>query len=166
MNTFPTTPSTRRLAIVSETGHGGSGYLSDSLLASAGIDRSTCFFGYVSPRPGLKFDSAEVQASLVQLKADLLQFKPHFILILDRFGFALRTLAGEKRSVDNWRGSLFISNWIGEPVKCLCTYHPSRLQVEYGLTGVARFDYQKAARELKTDNLVLPVRNIRVLLPD
>lgn len=155
MNTFPTVTPTRRIAIVYETAPGASEYLADSLLASSGIDREACFIGTVSPRPGLKFDSPEVQASVSELETDLLNYKPHFVLILDRFGLALRVFSGEKKSVDNWRGSLFMSNFAG-PVKCLCTYHPSRLQVEYGLTGVARFDFARAARECATDALDVP----------
>lgn len=194
MNIFPSLLSSRRLAIILETDAGGSAYLSDSLLASAGIDRNACFFGTISPRPGLKFDSSEVQTSLAQLKTDLCRFKPHFVLLLDRYGMALRAFRGDRLGVDDVRGYLFESDFLGDAlecdcqdddfkgsretdwecdvcqntywrtVKCLATYHPSRLQMEYGLTGVARFDYQKAARELKTDTLNWPTRVIDVEL--
>lgn len=159
MNTFPTHTSPRRLAVVAEFPMGAHQYLIDSLLASAGIDREACFIGSLSPRQGLKFNSPEVQESARQLEAALVKFEPHFILGLDRFGTVLRWLSGEKRSIDSWRGSLFMSTG---SVKCLCTYHPQRLTMEYGLTGVVRFDVQKVAREMKTDGLTIPTDVIAI----
>lgn len=47
-------------------------------------------------------------------------------------------------------------------VKCLATFHPAALQRDYSLTAVVRFDVAKAAREVRTDELVLPTRNIEI----
>lgn len=140
MNTFPTRPSARRLAVVFEYAPGANAYLTDALLSSSGIDRDTCFLGTLGP----------------ELATDLARFDPHFMLLLDRYGAALKLFSGEKRSVDNWRGSLLLTHYTGKPVKCMATYHPQRIQMEYGLSGVARFDFERVARELATDELVVP----------
>lgn len=137
----------RRLAIVYETPPAAYEYLAAQLLASAGIDRDRALICNLG------------DPDLVQ---KLSTYAPHFVLLFDRYGGCLKAFTGEKRGIDNWRGSLFMSTFTGTPVKCLATYHPQRIQLEYGLTGVVRFDCERAARELATDMLEVPQDNIDV----
>lgn len=101
-----------------------------------------------------------------------------------------------KASISDWRGSLFMSNFLakdvagvdistthqsGNPVggevphigpratsqiKCLATYHPAALLREAGLTGVTRFDMARAREEAQVDGLEVPKRHVTICMPD
>lgn len=142
---------TRKLAIIYEFPPAAYEYLVAQLLASAGIDRDRALICNLGDP---------------DLKQKLTAYAPHFVLLFDRYGGCLKAFTGEKRAIDSWRGSLFMSSFTDVPIKCLATYHPQRIQLEYGLTGVVRFDIERAYKELQTDDLALPVRRITVLMPD
>ncbi len=150
---------------------GPSGRLLNKLLDEVGIQREECFVGNVTQRQPprneisrFKWAGDEIQTGLASLSTDLAAFKPQFVLCLG--GTALKAMRGLKGSVDDWRGSLFVTGAVFPGVKAMATYHPARLLRESGLTGVTRFDMAKAAREARFDELRLPVRNIRLLMPD
>lgn len=162
---------------------GPSGWLLNKLLAGVGIDRDACFVGNVCQvqPPGnevsrFKWDGAEMQDGLSQLKRDLAVYQPHFCLLLGNT--PLRAFKGPgKFNISDWRGSLFMSDFgvmyskidldvpVRGPTKCMATYHPAALLREAGLTGVARFDFARAAEESRVDGLAVPQRDIQVLLP-
>lgn len=179
-NSFPISTPTRRLAIIGEAPGereqvegkpfvGPSGQLLTSFLSHAGIDRDACFVGNVTGHrpPGnkielFKWQGEEIQGGLKQLADDLRRFQPHFVLCLG--GTALRAFAGEKRSIDDWRGSLFVTS-PDSPfpgVKAMSTFHPARVLREFGLTGVVRFDLKRCAEESRSDALVVPEDYISV----
>lgn len=180
-NQFPTINAPRRIAVVGEAPGereqlegkpfvGPSGQLLTTFLAHAGIDREACFIGNVTGHrpPGnkielFKWTGEEVQSGLKQLADDLRRFQPHFVLVLG--GTALRAFIGAKASIDDYRGTLFTtapdSPFPG--VKAMGTYHPARVLREFGLTGVCKFDYKRAAVESRTDELVVPVRNVTIM---
>lgn len=64
--------------------------------------------------------------------------------------------------VGNWRGSLFLSTFLGEDraVKCLATYHPAAVLRDFSQQAYSRFDVKRLAAESKTRELVLPKRDI------
>lgn len=153
---------------------GASGQKLNQLLAEAGIAREECFVGNVCQvmAPGNEvsrfgWEGPQIQEGLRQLRDDLVQFQPHMILTLG--GTALRAICGQRKSVDDWRGSLFTSDFTDtDPVeavpsvKCLPTYHPARLLREADLQGVVRMDLQRCREELRTDGLNLPIYDIQV----
>lgn len=146
----------RRLAIITETRFDAVNQgVMQALLEQAGIDPSRCFVGHVAPRPFAKLPDCAEQ--LTELKAALAAFQPHLCLLLDRSGIVLRVFRGEKSGIDNWRGSLFVSDFLGgentRSLKCLATYAPDRLRMDYGLTGVVRFDLRRCLEELSIDGL-------------
>lgn len=185
-NLFPSKPAPRRIAIVADVVNQHKDWYGKTLvthfspsehaivaklLAGAGVDIETCFVGCccATPVPGNKADrirwtDAALVEGIEQLKLDLAKFQPDFVLLLGNI--PLRLFKGEKASVDNWRGSLFMSGWldVDKPVKCLATYHPRSINIDYGLTGVARFDYVKLGSEHKTDGLDVPVDYIEINL--
>jgi uracil-DNA glycosylase family 4 len=111
-----------------------------------------------------KWDGPEIQSGLAQLTLDMARFQPQFILCLG--GTALRAFKGVKVSIDDYRGTLFLAGAVAPGVKCMATFHPARVLREFGLTGICRFDYKRAAEEARTDELFVPVRHIRLLMPE
>lgn len=142
----------------------------------------------------LKWECDEVQAGVRQLTADLAAFQPHMILALGNAPLRLlrgeRCSVGdwrgslftadfnsgvdEKQSQQSAVSSQLqrISPGVvgsnptpATSIKCLATHHPRALLTDYSLTAVTRFDMKRLAEELRTDALVLPERDIQVLLP-
>jgi hypothetical protein len=138
----------------------------EKLLAHAGIDPAHCLVTYLVDRyvevATLKWASEEVQQGLQALEKTLGEYQPHFVLLLDRSGYLLRAFHEEKRSVDDWRGSVLLAKAITPGVKTMATFSPKRLTMDYGLTGVVRFDLKRAFEESRTDELVVPEDYIRV----
>lgn len=160
-NHFPPRTAARRLALIDDmvprTVPGLPTYDADrellkQLLAHAGLDYDACFHGYV--------------ATGEALTADLARYQPHFILCLDRQldkkVNGLRLLHGDWRPIDSWRGSVLLATGLVPGVKCMGTYHPSRLRLEYTLTAHARFDMRRVAEELRTDTLDVPLDDIAI----
>lgn len=177
-NYFPPSPSARRIAVIGEACSAGdiekgrpftgaAGALLSQFLNSVGIDRDSCFLGNVCQQraPGgkaafLKWNSAAIQDGLKQLGLDLAVFKPDFCLLLGTL--PLKAMSGEHRTIGNWRGSLFESDALLPGVKCMAVYHPDSVQIDYGLTGVCRFDYARAAREARTGWTAPPTDRIEI----
>jgi DNA polymerase I-like protein with 3'-5' exonuclease and polymerase domains len=132
----------------------------EKLLSHAGIDPAQCLVTYLVDRyvdvQTLKWASEEVQQGLQALEKTLCEYQPHFVLLLDRSGYLLRAFHEEKRSVDDWRGSVLLAKAITPGVKTMATFSPKRLTMDYGLTGVVRFDLKRAFEESRTDELVVP----------
>lgn len=103
------------------------------------------------------WDDAIMQDGRAKLAADLDAVQPNLVLCLG--GTALRAAAGEHRSVDNWRGSVFMSPvW---HVKCLATYHPAAVLRQYEWIQLFRFDIAKAIRESSSAALNVLERVLR-----
>lgn len=118
------------------------------LLGEVGILRSQCLTGPLEPH-------------------NIDYFKPHMILILSdplKGHSALRFFKNDPHAkIFDWRGSLFL--WEG--IKCMATYAPGTLAVNRMPENapVVRFDFKRLAEELKTDELVLPQRDIQIVHP-
>jgi hypothetical protein len=138
----------------------------EKLLSHAGIDPAQCLVTYLVDRyvdvQTLKWASEEVQQGLQALEKTLGEWRPHFVLLLDRSGYLLRAFHGDKMSPDDWRGSVLLAKAITPGVKTMATFSPKRLTMDYGLTGVVRFDLKRAFEESLTDELVVPQDYIRV----
>ncbi len=136
------------------------------LLAHAGIDPAHCLVTHLVDRfvdpMTLKWAGEEVQQGVQALEKTLDDYQPHFVLLLDRSGLLLRAFTGEKKSTDDWRGSVLLATHITPGVKVMATYSPKRLVMDYGLTGVVRFDLKRAYAESRTDELVVPEDSIFV----
>jgi hypothetical protein len=166
--------TTRRIAIVLEAHTARSGDYYDSwkpiasLLDHAGIQSSSYERFYLVDRFAdvtmLKWASDDVQAGIKRLADELRRYQPHFVLLLDRSGYLLRAFHGEKRSVDDFRGSVLLASEVLPGVKCMATYSPKRLMLDYGLTGVVRFDLRRCAEEARTDTLDVPEDRIETAL--
>jgi len=164
----------RRICVVLESPPAPHSYdltLLERLLAHAGISLSSCLLTHLLPAytahpERVKWTSDEMQAALTALTERLTTYAPQFVILFDRSGILLRAFSGEKRSVDDYRGSLFVANAIAPGVKYLATYSMGRLRIDYGLTAVVKFDLARAAKEAQMDELVLPERRIRICMPD
>jgi hypothetical protein len=168
----------RKIAIVLEShtkrhGDANSWYdpwsVMEKLLSHAGIDPAHCLVTYLVDRyvdvQGLKWASEEVQQGLQALEKTLGEWRPHFVLLLDRSGYLLRAFHGDKMSPDDWRGSVLLAKAITPGVKTMATFSPKRLTMDYGLTGVVRFDLKRAFEESRTDELVVPTDHIYADVP-
>lgn len=165
--------SQRRLAIILEShterqptpnAYDPAWYSMAQLLAHAGLSEADAHVDYLVPA---KMDVsrmkwADVQLHVASLQERLAAYQPHFVLLLDRWGTLLRTFHGEKMSPDNWRGSVLLAKQILVGTKVMATYAPTRLRMDYGLTSVVRFDLKRAAEELRTDGLEVPVDTIHI----
>ena len=176
-NLQPTTYAPYRIAIIGEAPGkdeadagtpfvGASGRFLTALLAQAGINRSSCFIGNICQyRPPdndiTKLDryGDEFIHGMDALKADLAEFKPNICILLGRT--ALWAATKEDRSIDDWRGSLFISNETSSPffgLKCISTYHPAAAMRMYDYTQYIKFDLIRAKQEAMSPELHLPQR--------
>ena len=179
-NQFPTLSAPYRIGLIGEAPGesevaenkpfvGMSGRFLRALLFKAGITADSCFIGNVCqhrpPNNDIKafaWDGVEIQSGITQLTADLLEYKPHLIVLL---GNTALHLFKPKESVDNWRGSLF-EGWLGGiPFKCMATYHPAAVLRSYSWTPLLNFDLVRAANEGRFAELNLPKRIIDTDLP-
>lgn len=179
-NSFPIRTPTRRLAIISEFPDatderegkplcGSAGQLLDSFLAHAGINRAECFVGHICqhrPPNNLlsKFDWAgeQIQGGIKQLSEDLCRYQPHLCLLLGNG--ALRAFSGERRTSD-WHGYVWKALEVVPGVKCIGAIHPAAILRDMSLQGEEKFYLRRTVEELKTDELVEPVRRVHVLTP-
>ncbi len=171
-NQFPTKPSSRRICVIGDApSHqdlsanrpfsGAAGSLLTKFLAQVGIDRDACFLGNVCQhRVAGKWDSPEMVAGRAHLELDLLNYQPDICILLGNL--ALRAFSGEPRTISNWRGSVFQATDMAAGCKCIATYPPAMVLKDYALTGVCRFDYQRAAREAKTGWTPPPADRIEI----
>ena len=137
--------------------------LLDKMLAQAGIRREECTLLTVLPTYHPAPERVKwTEVDVAPLHAALTAATPTLILAFDRSGLVLRALSGEKRGIDDWRGFV----WAGPGgVPVLATYAPARVKVEWGLTGVVKFDLEKGLR-VGREGVNPPVRRIRVCMPD
>lgn len=142
----------RRLAILDDhppgPGYDANRDLLVKLLAQVGIAYQSCLHVGLDELPKLA------------------EWQPHMVLVLDwqrdKKRSGLLALTGEKKAVDDWRGSVLLAKLVVPGTKLMATYHPNRLKVEWGLTGIVRLDMARLAKELVTDGLDVPEDVIRV----
>ncbi len=198
-NSFPSIPDPhgRRLAIVGEAPGsdevdqgqpfvGQSGQLLRRTLSWAGIDPNSCLIANVcQQRPesndikNFEWQGPEIQAGIVQLKADLQTFRPNCILSLGRTPFRLlkpdkcypvrvtkENPDGIRIPISDWRGSPFISDVVG--CKVIPSYHPAYILRAYSDIAYFKSDLKRAVRHSGDPKLHLIVRtgNLRPTLQD
>lgn len=154
----------RRLSIVLDwPAQGYEADLLNNFLAHAGISPSQCQVTTLLPTvprdpTKLKWESGEVQGALANLATTLTAQQPNLCLLLG--SLSLRALAGEKRSIKDFKGYVWRAAAIREGVKCIGAWHPATVLKDMGLSGEQKFYLARAKAELATDDLVVPVRHI------
>lgn len=172
---------------------GASGRLLDQLLSKAGIVRAASYIGNVCQvrPPGnviaeFDWDGPEIQAGIGQLKTDLEKLRPNLVVCLGATAMHLfkegnvplrkrKVQEGLKfvypNSVDDWRGSRFLSVADGmlegapiQGVKCLATHHPAFVLRAFENMPLLMMDLMRAAREGKSPDLILPQRELKTNL--
>jgi DNA polymerase len=174
-NTFPTNNNEPyKIAIIGEAPGkdeevegkpfvGASGRFLTSLLADSNIKREACFIGnccQIRPPQNqlwkFAWNGQEIQSGLAQLRVDLQKWKPNLCVLMGKT--ALRAAKGTylnakgketQFSLDDWKGSLFISDLPESPffgLKCLVTYHPANLFRKYVNTTFVRFHLKRARK--------------------
>lgn len=148
---------------------GASGQMLDRLLASAGIDRNSCYltnvvkqrpigndFGHFYERTKKgKLDekrhrpTALLQAAIINLSAELESLSPNVILLLGNE--PLRAVAS-RRGITKWRGSI-LSTSFG---KCVPTIHPAAILREYGNFPIVQLDLRRLAEESRSRDISIP----------
>src|ERR1043165_7770417 len=102
----------RRIAICLESQPTSTWHDMARLLSQAGIDPAQHRVFHLIDRQvdasKLKWASDEVQQGVQALGKQLAEWQPHFCLLLDK-GHLLRAFMGERRSVDDWRGSVLLA---------------------------------------------------------
>jgi uracil-DNA glycosylase family 4 len=161
---------------------GASGRFFNQLLSKANLLREACFLGNVcqeQPENNVitrfDYDGDEIQHGLGQLTQDLQKYKPHLIVPLGNLALHAVKNAGhvlKKRrdkegykfvypqSIDNWRGSKFLSpaNSVLPSTKCLGSFHPAYCLRQYENTPYLMMDLIRAAKEGLTPTLTFPNR--------
>ena len=142
---------------------GASGNILNQALNAAGILRSTCYLGNVTQvrPPGnnitrFKWSGWQIQEGLKVLRSEIQEMDPHLVVLLG--ATALRA-AGEVRSVNNLRGTLFECRDLNSPFygrKCLATFHPASVLRQYSQMPLFVFDLKRAAEEKDSKILNLP----------
>lgn len=173
-NVFPESIGASRLAVVTEcpskddalTGesfNSSSGRFIKALLSQVGVVPQQCFLGYVYDRPApwgklsMLKDKSLLEPSLNRLIEDLKVFNPNCILLL---GDTTLKLFGGTHSLDNFRGSLFVSPFYGW--KCVASYTPLHCFQQYMDTSLLKFDMHRAGQESFTPELSLPERRLDI----
>ena len=175
-NQFPTIDlNNRRIAVIdlcpstdelkcgvpfSSKDHG----LIKSVINQSGHTSMACFFGYLSnahlPHGKIPHGSPEYAVSRANLKRDLDTYKPNIIILLHQ---TLPDIAGKHEfKIDSYRGSLFICDDPSSPFygfKCISTYPPRNVFIQYHLLPFVSFDIQRALSESSSPELVLPFRD-------
>lgn len=149
---------------------GQSGHLLDNLLSNCGIMRSSCFVGNICQiRPPsneisrFSWTGPEIQSGLTQLKHDLDLFNPNLCLLLG--ATPLTSAMGVRKSITDWRGSLFTSENRDSSFyshKCLAAFHPAYILRSFSEMPLLMFDLKRARREGETRELLLPQRDIYI----
>ncbi len=136
-----------------------------AIMSQTDLMKSGCFMGnlmqYRPPYGRLDKsvrETDEYKLSIETLTKELRDFKPNLCLLL---GDAVLQNAGVSHSVENFRGSLFESRETDSPfygLKCLSTYHPSKLNKQYDLLPLLAVDLKRARAEAVSNLLELPKR--------
>lgn len=150
---------------------GPGGKLLDGLLTKIGLTRSACYVGLVGAYPppggdllkawGMSHDI--VQQGLTQLRYDMLDYDPDLVILL---GQAPLYAAGIEHPIDDFRGSLFISEALSSPFfgrKCIATYDPHWIiKGQSEKVPLMVFDFKRAKEEASTKTLHLPYREFEI----
>lgn len=175
LNQKPSVSAPYKLAIIGEapanteveTGipfSGPSGHLLSSCLTTAGILRTSCYVGNLTPyQPHAnKFDNfswhgPEVTEGLSTLTKDLQPWRPNLVLLL---GQNPLKAAGIDEKISVYRGSVFKCVDPTSPffaLKCLATYHPSFImQNGYNQRPLFMADIHKAKAQSLSPELPTP----------
>lgn len=131
---------------------GMAGKLLTGLLSKAGIVKEACL---------LTCWQTGCDESLQRI---LVEFNPNIILLLGRTSFMAAT--GKQKGLDDYRGSLFISDVIGPFLgrKCIASYHPTAVLRQYDWIAYLWFDILKVLQNATTPEFLLPQRNLKVSL--
>lgn len=164
-NSFPYTPSDRRLAIVATQPsalEGSSWNLLQSALQMQNMSMSQCFVGYVNlfntTDEKLDLTSFEVKESLEELKADLKTFEPNCVLYLGEPPLQAQRIW---HGINSYRGSLFKSE-VG--FKSLATFEPKRVFRNWDWSPLFMFDVRRAVQQSEFPELNLPKRRLRAMM--
>lgn len=129
-----------------------------TLLQQYKVNPSTTFLGYLHQYPlagPFNPTSDTAQISLAQLRRDLHAFKPNLVLILGEAGLRLATTSRHK--LNDFRGSLFLSDVVGSPfqgLKCLATLDVARtMTTNYDSMPLLKFDVMRAIKEASIPDL-------------
>ncbi len=160
---------------------GYTGQRLDKILDLSGHTRKACFIGNISqhrPSPTsdkihlLKWDGAEIQSGLEQLRRDVATFNPHVILLLGNLALkaakdydTIHPLVAKRyaNKVSAWRGSLFTCTEQRSPFfnrKCVASYHPAYCLRDFEKMPLLVFDIKRAVKESSTPILTLPQRTL------
>lgn len=73
-----------------------------------------------------------------------------------------------ERLGEDWRGSVLLATQGLPGTKLMATYHPQRLKVDWGLTGIVRLDLKRVAEEprRRTAQERFPLGRFRLVAPD
>jgi hypothetical protein len=83
-----------------------------------------------------------------EVEAKLADYQPTLCLLWEQHGHMLRAMRpGSKAGLDDLKGYVWQATKVAPGTKCIATYHPARIRMEWGLTGVSRFVLAKVARE-------------------
>jgi hypothetical protein len=137
---------------------------------ACGYDYTTDLMRKLLEHAGLGLEAGQVVywTTPEEVVAQVRAAQPNLVVLWEPKGGGamLRALSGGAyRKVDELAGYVWRSELLGG-TKCLVTYAPSRLKVEWGLTGVVRFHMQRAAREGRSGELVVPELRIYPLMPN
>jgi len=160
---------------------GPTGYLLNSMLTEAGIDRDKCYLtnvfnfrphmnkiehvcggkeegiqGYPPLMPG-KYVSKTFKSELIRLGAEVQQVRPNLVVCLGNV--AMWALLGKTR-IGALRGIVQMSTHTKAGFKVLSTYHPAAIFRQWGLRPVTVMDLMKARRESQYPDIRRPKREI------
>ncbi len=146
---------------------GASGEDTNRYLGEVGINRDDCFVtNVVHERPlGNKFEAFLkpkpalcLLQGIIQLKRDIDEIRPNLVLALG--DVPLRFLTN-KHSITKYRGSILEST-LCKGQKVIATYHPASVFRVYENKALIQLDMKRVAEEVRTPEICLPQRDIRV----
>lgn len=126
------------------------------ILSHCGVPKQSCYANNICPTLQL----APNEDHLATIRADLNSLRPNLVLLLG--ATALNTFLSGKNKISDWRGSLFTSDSFLPGLKCLSTYHPSDVFIDYSTMPLLRFDLRRAADESTRPEIALPRREFQL----
>jgi len=127
-------------------------------LRRADVNIASCYIACVNNKADefTSLSDESVVENLIELQVDLKKYQPSIVLLVGRL--ALR-LAGIDKSLDKYRGSLFICQEMSSPfygLKCLGVYDAAEAVKDEDKAVFLQFDLRRLKRESSSPNLVLP----------
>lgn len=139
------------------------------VINSCGHSTLATFFGYLSASPlrnrTIPYGDPEFAVDKAQLRRDLETFRPNIIVLSDVKLLAMAGKAGF--TVNELRGTIWRCqdpSSIFNGFKCLCTYSPFDIFINYHNLNVFKADIVRAIGESETPDLSLPQRTYDVNL--